>query len=170
MDPVALTIFMWGLIQSCWPPRVHFKVHHITIANNAWNPWHPQTGEGRITTLTYDVAKGPIYETWDIPCPTDAPQGGYSVFRAAPLLYIILNNVGPFSALHLKGATRSQSHIQNSLRITLCLRHIEFSSPEALLFARGRGWKHAVLTSIFILCTYQSAGTFIIETPSLNQL
>ena len=37
-----------------------------------------------------------------LPRPFNAYPGGYSVFRADPILNIILYNVGPFSAFHLK--------------------------------------------------------------------
>ena len=61
--------------------------------------FHDQTGKGRGTKVIYDVAKGYSLMQKFLPCPSNTPLSGYSVFRAAPLLDFILKIVGPFSRL-----------------------------------------------------------------------
>ena len=50
-----------------------------------------------VTKFIYHVARGMLNERF-LALPIITPQGGYSVYGAAPQLYGILQDVGPFPA------------------------------------------------------------------------
>ena len=82
-----------------------------------------------VTKFIYHVARGMLNERF-LTLPIITPQGGYSVYGAAPQLYGILQDVGPFSRLlpHAQ-AKRPRSGIKDTLRPPLAYIILKIKCP-----------------------------------------